>query len=69
MSRHKQILEYLRDKGSITGAQAWDMFHVYRLSSVINRLRNADWHITTIMMDDNGYGTYAKYVLADEQRR
>lgn len=67
-SKHKQILEHLRTKGSITGAQAWELFHVYRLSSVIYRLRNSNWNIVTIMMEDKDNGQYAKYVLAEEQR-
>jgi hypothetical protein len=40
MSKHQEIRQHLQRGESITGLQAIDLYHVYRLSSVINRLRN-----------------------------
>lgn len=34
-----QVLEYFGENGSITSQQAWEMFGITRLSSVIYRLR------------------------------
>jgi len=67
-SRHAKILNYLKTHGTITGAQAWKMFHVYRLSSVIYRLRNKGYEIETEMIEDpNGMGKYARYRLVREE--
>lgn len=65
-SRTKQILRYMEQNDGITGLQAWKLFHVYRLSSVIKRLRDKGYDIETIMLEDEHggeYGKYAKYVL------
>ena len=63
-SRHVKILNYLKQNGTITGAQAWKMFHVDRLSSVIYRRRNKGYELETIMIEDpNGNGKYAMYRL------
>lgn len=69
-SRKKQILRYMEQNGSITGLQAWKLFHVYRLAVVIHRLREEGHDIDTVMVEDihgEEYGKYAKYVLRKEE--
>ena len=57
-TQKKACLDYLREHGSITGAQAWESFGCYRLSSVIKRLRNDGYNIRTEIVGDERYGRY-----------
>jgi hypothetical protein len=54
------VLKHLQKHKSITGKEAWDGYGVYRLSSVINRLRRSGHSIRTEMIKGDGY-TYGKY--------
>lgn len=58
-SKHKQIETHLLSGKPLTGLQAIDLYGVYRLSSVINRLRKKH-DIETTMIERNGesYGQY-----------
>lgn len=62
--KNRMILDHLRKQGSITGRQAWALYGVYRLSSVINRFRNEFGHdaIKTVMQRDAEGVEYANYV-------
>lgn len=62
MSKHKQIEQHLINKGSITPLQALSLYGVYRLSSVIHRLRNKGYMIATVMQERHG-DVYARYEL------
>ena len=69
-STHNDILLHLKEYGSITGAEAYEKYRCYRLSSVINRLRR-DHIIETLMCEDMGRhnkkSTYAKYLYWGEK--
>lgn len=56
LSKHKAIRKHLLSGLSITGKIAWEHFGVYRLSSIINRLRKKGMYIKTDM--ENGYAKY-----------
>ena len=43
----ERVLDYLKDNGSVQPLQAWKDLGVYRLSSVIHRLRKKGWNIAT----------------------
>ena len=59
-----KVLEYLKEHGSITSLQAFQLFNATRLSSIILRLRREGYDITTHMEMTPGTGvSYAKYVL------
>jgi hypothetical protein len=60
-STHNDILLHLQKHGSITGAEAYEKYRCYRLSSVINRLR--DHHIIETSMTDyvGQYGKKSRY--------
>lgn len=62
MTKHEKILNHLQRYGSITGKISWMKYGLYRLSSVINRLRKSGLEIKTEMQIKNGE-TFAKYVL------
>ena len=62
MNQKNQVLNYLFENGSITGAQAFTQLHVYRLSSVINRLRKDGHAIKTDMSEG-----FARYSLLVEE--
>lgn len=62
MTKHEKILKHLQRYGSITGKKSWMKYGLYRLSSVINRLRKSGLEIKTEMQIKNGE-TFAKYVL------
>ena len=56
-SKHKQIKAHLDSGRNISGLGAWALYDVYRLSSVINRLRNKGMKIKT-KIDFEGYAIY-----------
>lgn len=49
-----EVLEHLKKNGTITTNEAWELYHITRLSSVIMRLR-VDYIITTEMQDGTNY--------------
>ena len=63
-SQQKDVLEYLKEHGSITSMQAWEMFHATRLASIIHRLRKNHIIETRECVGANDYGAYnyAMYV-------
>jgi len=61
MSKQKLIKQHLKQGRSITGLSALRMFGVYRLSSVINRLRNEGMNIITDTEIGANGETYACY--------
>lgn len=46
-TQDSQVLNHLKQGRTITQAEAIRLFNCYRLSAVINRLRNAGHHIVT----------------------
>lgn len=58
MSKQKQIEEYLRTGYSLSGTQALAKFGVYRLSSVIHRMRQRGFEIVTVPKGKEGYAVY-----------
>ena len=62
MSKHAAIRKHLLDGHSLTGLEAIDLYQVYRLSSVINRLRKEGLKIETSMITaSDGKIIFAKY--------
>ena len=43
----KQVLNYLKNGKTISQAEAIDMFNCYRLSAIIQRLRNMGYPVIT----------------------
>jgi hypothetical protein len=70
MSKHNQIREHLLSGEPITGLTALELYGVYRLSSVINRLRNKDsLPIKTVMVETrDGQTVFAKYFIPISER-
>lgn len=62
-SKQKQIEKHLLTGESITGLQAVERFSVYRLSSVILRLRNKGHDIKTEMFQSENGTVYGKYFM------
>ena len=60
-SAHNDILMHLQREGSITGAIAYDKYRCYRLSSVINRLRDNHIIETVMVETTTDYGRKSKY--------
>jgi len=64
MSKAKEIENHLLNGESITGLQAIKLYGVYRLSSVINRLRNRNIPIEkTMITASDGTTLFAKYYI------
>ena len=61
-SKTKQIENYLIKVGRITSLQAFTMFGLTRLASVIFRLRKSGWVISTTIIHE-GEVNYARYKL------
>jgi hypothetical protein len=57
-SKHEQIKQYLLSGKRITGLIALQLFGVYRLSSVIERLRKSGVTIITTIPDGKTYAVY-----------
>lgn len=69
-SKHEMIKNHLLRGESITGLQAIDLYGVYRLSSVIGRLRNkANIPIeTTMIYSGDGKTVFARYWIPINKR-
>lgn len=69
-SKHKLIEDHLLSGQIITGLIALDLYGVYRLSSVINRVRNKGIKVeTTMVLNSSGETKYAKYWIPIYERR
>ena len=63
----KKILAYLKQGKTISQAEAIDLFNCYRLSAIIQRLRNAGYDIVTHReRNKSGMGSHARYELVKE---
>lgn len=64
----ERIIQYLRDFGTITSAQAMEDLGVFRLASRISELKSSGWEIERKMIRKmNRYGEpvhFAQYSLA-----
>jgi hypothetical protein len=60
---HDKIKRWLNKGFGITPLTAWKMFSVYRLSSVIHRLRREGMNIKTIIHCAGKEYSYAEYRL------
>ena len=58
-SKHNQIKAHLEKGWFISGRSALSIYGVYRLSSVINRLRNEGIKIKTTLMDIDNHAIYS----------
>ena len=69
-SKHNEIKSHLMRGETITVLQAIDLYGVYRLSSVINRLRNRDGLNveTTMVTAEDGKTIFAKYWIPINKR-
>lgn len=69
MNKHRAVLEWLRENGSITSMEAIENFGATRLSAIIFDLREKGHDIETVMVEGRDrYGHrmgYARYVLKD----
>lgn len=61
MSNNELVLEYIKQNGSITQRTAAEDLNVWRLSSVINRLRGSGHQIVTISRTGDNGARYAEY--------
>ena len=70
MSQEQRVLKYMKDFGSITGAEAFLDLGVYRLSAVIYNLRDKGYKIESEKEEGkNRYGEktrYSRYRLNQE---
>lgn len=70
MNKTTAILNHLKEHGSITSNEAWELYGATRLSAIIFNLRHRGYDIETVMTnmtDRYGYAVnYAKYVLHQE---
>ena len=62
-----QVLSHLKQGRSITQIDAIRLFNCYRLSAIIQRLRNAGYDIVTHNERNNsGIGRHARYELINQ---
>ena len=62
-----QVLSHLKQGRSITQIDAIRLFNCYRLSAIIQRLRNAGYDIVTHNeRNKSGIGRHARYELVKE---
>ena len=62
----KQVLAHLKQGNTISQAEAIDLFNCYRLSAIIQRLRNAGYDIVTHNEKNlNSKGTPTRYKLKE----
>ena len=63
----KQVLAHLKQGKTISQAEAIDLFNCYRLSAIIQRLRNMGYPVITHREPNKiSTGTHARYELIRE---
>ncbi|WP_291357590.1 helix-turn-helix domain-containing protein [Acinetobacter sp. UBA3106] len=63
----KQVLGHLKQGETISQAEAIDLFDCYRLSAIIQRLRNTGYNIATHNeRNKSGIGRHARYELVKQ---
>lgn len=68
MNHQTQVLDHLKQGKTLSQAEAIHYFDCYRLSAVIQRLRNLGHNIVTHSEPNlNGKGTHARYELKEVQ--
>jgi hypothetical protein len=68
-SKQNEIKNHLLRGETLTGLQAIDLYGVYRLSSVINRLRKDSLPIETTMVNSSdGKTIFARYWIPINKR-
>lgn len=69
-NQRSMVLNHLREHGSITSMEAFQLYGVTRLSSIVHFFRKSGVNIHTIMTDGKTrYGDsckFAKYILGTE---
>lgn len=63
MTQKEQVLNYLREHGSITSQEAWKKYDITRLADVVFRLKKDGYDITTFEKRTRKGKRYAQYVL------
>lgn len=61
-SKHKMIEMHFVACKSLTAKEAWELYGVYRLASIVNRLRNSGYQIKTEMVEETEH-SYARYFI------
>lgn len=68
VNQKNQILKFLKQGHTLTQAEAINFFGCYRLSAIINCLRNAGYEIVTHKEKNKlSQGTHARYELLQVQ--
>ncbi len=71
-NKTSEVLRYLKEQGSITSIDAWELFGATRLSAIIFNLRRRGHIIDTLSVagkDRYGHAVnYAKYVYKGQKR-
>ena len=71
-TKTSEVLNHLKEHGSITSNEAWELFGATRLSAIIFNLRNRGYDIETVTkgtVDRYGHAAnYAEYVLKDGRK-
>ncbi len=70
-TQHQQIMEYLKEHGSISPAEAWNKYGISKLATRISEMRRKKGMCFKKVMEKgkNRSGTvsrYARYYLGDE---
>lgn len=68
MNKYDSVKDHIRKGGTITGLEAIRIYGLYRLSSLICKLRNKGWPIKTVIVE-NGAERYAKYYVPINERK
>lgn len=70
-TKTSEVLNHLKEHGSITSNEAWELYGATRLSAIIFNLRRRGHDIETVTMgmtDRYGHAVnYAKYVLHEKE--
>lgn len=70
-NQRQAVFDYLREHGSITSKEAFELFGATRLSAIVCDWRKRGINIQTLMIDGKTrYGSsckYAKYIYSEEK--
>ena len=73
MTQTGEVLRHLREHGSITSNEAWELYGATRLSAIVFNLKRRGHDIETVMVGGiDRYGNavnYARYVYHPKEER
>lgn len=69
MTKYEKVRNHILSGMPITPLQSLKLYGLQRLASLVNKMRNKGYDITTVMVSEEDGTRYAKYFLPINKRK